>query len=206
MSRMLLAASLAAAWVVAPAAASAQQVGLVGSVDRADPDSRADDVYRGVVPGSRSTPPRARRLAKTRQTFVTWPGFEMIESGSRIFVQTTRPVTYRRADEPNRIVLVLERTRIHLWNNHNPLVTEHFNTPVARAYLRHSRRDTLLILEMKVGSEPTIRQTSEGEYNFLFIEFPAGSYPRPAGSVPSTVDEPPRTPPADDGLSVRSVD
>ncbi len=135
--------------------------------------------YRGVVPGENHLPPKARRLKRTRRNFVTWPGFELLEHGSRIFVQSTRPVTYRRIEEPNRIVLVLENTRIHLRNNLNPLVTAHFNTPVAEAYLRRHRRHTHLVLEMKVGVEPAIRQVSENGYHFLFLEFPPGNYPIP---------------------------
>jgi hypothetical protein len=135
--------------------------------------------YRGVVPGEGHIPPKARRLKRTKQNYVTWPGFEIGEVGSRIFIQSTRPVTYRRADEPNRIVLILDRTRINLQNNHNPLVTDHFNTPVAETYLRHQRRDTVLVLEMKVNVEPRIHQVSENGYHFLFLEFPDGSYPIP---------------------------
>ena len=137
--------------------------------------------YRGVVPGENHVPPRARWLKRTRRNFVTWPGFEMTSSGSRIFVQTTHPVTYERADEPNRIVLILHDTRIHLRNNRNPLVTEHFNTPVARAYLRYRRGNTLLVLDMKVESSPSIRQMSEGNYHFVMLEFPPGNYPIPEG-------------------------
>jgi len=136
--------------------------------------------YRGVVPGKSHLPPRARRLKRTRRNFVTWPGFEPLAHGSRIFIQSTRPVTYRRADEPNRIVLILERTRINLRNNRNPLVTEHFNTPVAEAYLRHRQRATELVIEMKVDVSPRIHHVSENGYHFLFLEFPSGNYPIPS--------------------------
>ena len=136
--------------------------------------------YRGVVPGQSHIPPRARRLAKTRRNYVVWPGFEMLDGGgSRVFIQSTRPVTYTREDAPGRIVIVLRNTRIHLRNNRNPLVTEHFNTPVAEAYLTRRGRDTLLVLEMKTEVTPTVRQVSENGYHFLFIEFPAGRYPIP---------------------------
>ncbi len=137
--------------------------------------------YRGVVPGQSHVPPRARRLKRTRRNFVTWPGFEMHEGASRVFVQSTSPVTYTRSNESGRIVIVLQNTRINLRNNRNPLVTEHFNTPVAEAYLRQRRRDTLLVLEMKVDASARIRQMSENGYHFLFVEFNAGNYPVPDG-------------------------
>ncbi|MCK7501017.1 MAG: hypothetical protein MZW92_70920 [Comamonadaceae bacterium] len=120
-------------------------------------------------------------LKTTRHNLVTWPGFEITASGSRIFVQSLRPITYSRADEANRVVFVLQKTRIHLRNNRNPLVTEHFNTPVGTAYLRRRGSDTLLILDMKVGSSPSISQVTEGGYSFLFLDFPGGSYPIPEG-------------------------
>lgn len=135
--------------------------------------------YRGVVPGASHIPPRARRLKRTRRNFVTWPGFEMTQGGSRFFVQSTRPVTYTRSREDGRILIVLQNTRINLRNNRNPLVTRHFNTPVAEAYMYHRRRDSVLALEMKVDATPTIRQVSEDGYHFLFIEFPSGNYPMP---------------------------
>jgi hypothetical protein len=181
----------------------------VRPVDDGAVGGEATQAYPGVVPGTGAQPPRARLLARTRHNYVTWPGFEEGSSGSRIFVQTTRPVTYSRADEGTSIVLVLPRTRIHLRNNRNPLVTEHFNTPVSRAYLRRRGRDTLLVLEMKVGAEPRISQSSEGEYQFLFVEFPPGDYPVPAGSTPTEVRgeerEGQRTS-EESGLSVQSVD
>lgn len=151
-----------------------------------DPGARfKNGSYRGVVPGENNLPPQARRLKRTRRNFVTWPGFEMTEGGSRFFVQSTRPVEYSRTDEQGRIIITLRNSRIHLRNNRNPLVTEHFNTPVARASLRHRRRNTQLVLEMKVEVTPTIRQVSQGDYHFLFIEFPAGNYP-----IPTTVRQP----------------
>ena len=207
MSRSQLAACIVAALFSAPAIASAQRIEPTrpGPEDggRLEP-YQVSGWYRGVVPGAARQPPRARRLAKTRHTFVTWPGFEMGSAGSRIFVQTTRPVTYRRADEPNRIVLVLEDTRIHLRNNRNPLVTEHFNTPVSRAFLRRQRRDTLLVIEMKVNVEPSIRQTVEGEYHFLFVEFPSGSYPTPGGMTPTEAPDEPG--PSSGRMEVRAAD
>lgn len=146
------------------------------------PGARFDvGYYRGVVPGHGIVPPRARMLKNARQNLVTWPGFEMTPSGSRIFIQSLRPITYTRADEANRVVFVLRNTRIHLRNNRNPLVTENFNTPVGTAYLRPRGRDTLLILDMKVGSSPSISQVNEGGYSFLFLDFPGGSYPIPEG-------------------------
>jgi hypothetical protein len=135
--------------------------------------------YRGVVPGQNHIPPRARRLKNTRVNFVTWPGFEPFSTGSRIFIQSTRPLTYSRIAEPHRIVLELAKTRIHLRNNYNPLVTEHFDTPVAEAYLRQRRGRTVLVVEMKVDVEPRIHQVSEHGYHFLFLEFPSGHYPIP---------------------------
>jgi len=184
----MLLAGCACVILMHPGLAGAQQRdsgALVG-------DSLAEgDEYRGVVPGRDHRPPRARRLPSDgRRTWVTWPGFEVSAEGSRVFIQTTAPVTYRRADEPGQVVLVLENTRIHLSNNRNSLVTEHFDTPVARIYLRRERRNTVLVLEMKVAAEPTIRESTQGEYSFLFLEFPPGNYPMPAADATSRPADP----------------
>jgi hypothetical protein len=121
---------------------------------------------------------------------VTWPGFEQSSAGSRFFVQSTRPITFGRADQPTQVVVVLQNTRIHLRNNRNPLVTAHFSTPVAGARLRRRGRHTHLILDMKVEAQPRIRQTSQGDFHFLFVEFAPGDYPVPEPVAPAQAQDP----------------
>ncbi len=148
--------------------------------------------YQGVVPGQPNRPPAARRASRAPVPVVTWPGFQMTPTGSRIFVQTSASVPIDPSAEPGKLVYALHNCRIDLRNNRNPLVTEHFNTPVVRAYLRQRGRDVQLVLEMRAQVSPSVRQEAAGVngFQYIFLEFPAGRYfvePEPAPDAAPTV-------------------
>ena len=135
--------------------------------------------YTGVRPGSGNNLPRVEELRDKPGTWVTWPGFLMMQDGtSRLFLQTTVPVAYAINEKNKRISLKLKKAKVHLRNNRNPLVTVHFNTPLNRAYLKKSRKSLDLIMELRKSVFPAISQTVDGDgYHYLFIDFPPGNYP-----------------------------
>jgi hypothetical protein len=135
--------------------------------------------YHGTKPGTGNTLPRVEELKNMPGTWVTWPGFIMLPDGSsRIFLQTTRPLDYRRNDKKRRVTLKLSNADVYLKNNRNPLVTVHFNTPVRRAYLKRHKGSVDLIIEMKVESSASIAQFADQDgYHYLFVDYPAGQYP-----------------------------
>ncbi|MCC7539393.1 MAG: hypothetical protein IT379_24425 [Deltaproteobacteria bacterium] len=138
-----------------------------------------EGAYMGVVPGSPNRPPRMwrrRRLARV----VTWPGFQMTDAGSRVFIQLTQPVVVQEQQGVRSLTVTLRGARISVFNNRRPLVTTHFNTPVLRARLQQRRRDVLLVIELRDTVTPTITQgTGVDGYHFLFIDFPPGTYVAP---------------------------
>jgi hypothetical protein len=142
--------------------------------------------YRGTRPGDGNNLPRVTELKEKSGLWITWPGFMMTEDGgSRVFLQTTGPVKYtQKKTGKKEIVLVFRKTGIYLSNNRNPLVTGHFNTPVARVNLkRRSGKTTELVMKLKVESTPNISQMTDNDgYNYLFIDFPAGEYPQTGNS------------------------
>ncbi|MFO8070677.1 MAG: hypothetical protein R6V85_02270 [Polyangia bacterium] len=135
--------------------------------------------YHGTRPGGGNTLPRVEELKGLSDTWVTWPGFIMREDGgSRLFLQTTRSIDFSRTDKDDRITLRLERAKVYLSNNRNPLVTSHFNTPIGRAYLRRHRNWSELVIELKVEATAVVTQTADADgYHYLFVDFPAGQYP-----------------------------
>src|SRR5688500_5011931 len=101
--------------------------------------------YAGVVPGQTNRPPAMPRdVSRRPNRIVTWPGFQARADGaSRFFVQTTSAVQPSTSTTPGRVTITLPNVRIHLSNNHRPLETRFFNTPVARARVQRRGRNTL---------------------------------------------------------------
>lgn len=136
--------------------------------------------YDGVTPGSGNNLPKVEELKNKPGTWVTWPGFRMLTSGaSQVFLQTTGSVKYSLIEQKTKLIVKLKDASVHLSNNRNPLVTTHFNTPVRRAYLKKKRRAGVeLVIELKQPCTCQITQSFEGDdYHYLFIDFPAGTYP-----------------------------
>lgn len=142
--------------------------------------------YEGVVPGESNPPPRMGQIANAGRPLVTWPGFQMTATGSRVFVQTSGAVGFDETRGANRVSILFRNCRIHTRNNRNPLVTRHFNTPVSTAYLVTRRNSVELVVELRSQVAPSIT-TGEGAggFRFVFVDFPAGSFlPAGADSVP----------------------
>lgn len=158
--------------------------GLAGVALAQDPQgsqgqgqSRPVGSYAGVAPGSGNTAPRSPSPEAGR-LLMTWPGFQQRPDGaSRFFLQTTQAVQVEQRSEQGRFVLVLKDTGLHLRNNRRPLETRYFNTPVEAARIERRGRDLAFVMELRAPVTPVVSQerASTG-YNFVFLEFPAGSY------------------------------
>ena len=142
--------------------------------------------YRGTRPGTGNPLPRVAELQQKQGLWITWPGFMMNDNGgSRVFLQTTGPLKYKMKTQKKKIVLSFKNTQVYLYNNRNPLVTEHFNTPIARINLKRRNKRTELILSLKVDAVPSVSQLTDADgYNYFFIDFAPGNYPQ-GGSTSS---------------------
>src|SRR5262249_25774631 len=98
----------------------------------------------------------------------------------------------------------LKGASVPVHNNRNPLLTKHFNTPVARAQLHPVRGGVRLVIALRAATTPVHRvRPVEGGGAVLEIDFPAGNYaPEPPsapiggeqgapGEPPATVESPP---------------
>ncbi len=116
----------------------------------------------------------------------TLPGFEMLaEGGSRLFVELSQtvPVEERRAH--GTLTYVLHGAHVTVHNNTNPLVTVHFNTPVASARLVPSGHDLLFVVTLRANATPTwkVNPGKEGS-SVLTVDFPKGSFLAGASTTP----------------------
>ena len=154
-------------------------VGLLGVASAQDRPllTNQQQGYQGVVPGSPNPPPRARVSRRDTRTVVTWPGFQAEGQGSRIFIQTSRPVSVQESRGPSRIIYRLPNAVISTRNNRNPLVTAHFNTPVTQAYLRRAGRDVELVILLRAEVQPNVSNApGDNGLQFVFIDFPGGNW------------------------------
>lgn len=149
--------------------------------------------YGGVAPGARTLPPGFRRLARlgtTRVPVVAWPGFQMVPGGSRLFVAMTRPAVITESRGPLQRVFHIAAGRVALSNNRRPLITEAFDTPMARAFLRPSRGGVDLVLQMRVEVEHRMSQEVGPQgLHFITVDFPPFQAPEtlrlrlPSGAI-----------------------
>jgi hypothetical protein len=150
----------------------------------------------------RTARPRGRTArANEADSDAIMPGFETLGDGStRLFVELTKSVSYDAKAGRTTITFVLKRTRIDRRNNQNPLVTVHFNTPVASARLVPHGRDVWFVVGLRANTSPTWSMDAKADGTAtLHIAFPKGDYlPKEAVDTASqTVPEktaPPATP------------
>jgi hypothetical protein len=108
----------------------------------------------------------------------TLPGFEMLaEGGSRLFVELSQNVQVDERRARGSLTYVLHGAHVTVHNNTNPLVTVHFNTPVATARLVPAGHDLLFVVALRADASPTwkLNPGKEGS-SVLTVDFPKGSY------------------------------
>ncbi len=108
----------------------------------------------------------------------TLPGFEMLaEGGSRLFVELSQSVPVEERRARGTLTYVLHGAHVAVHNNTNPLVTVHFNTPVASARLVPQGHDLLFVVSLRANATPTwkVNPGKEGT-TVLTVDFPKGSY------------------------------
>ncbi len=138
--------------------------------------SRRPEEYGGVTPGVASLAPGLRRLARqgrTQAPLVAWPGFQMVPGGSRVFVAMTRPGVVTETRTPLTRVFHIAGGRVGLSNNRRPLITEAFDTPVTRAFLRSVRGGVDLVVQVRAEVDHRMSQESGPQgLHFVYIDFP----------------------------------
>jgi len=134
--------------------------------------------YHGTLPGTGNALPRVEEIRSKPGNWITWPGFMMRpDGGSRLFIQTTKALTFVKLEKKNRLELQFRDTAVHLNNNRNPLITVNFNTPLKTAFLKRRAKRVDLVMELKVKAEAVISQYTDADgYCYLFVDFPPGLF------------------------------
>ncbi len=152
--------------------------------------------YAGVTPGSSEYAVLrrwARRRRRDGRVVVAWPGFQMTEQGSRLFLAVSAVPRITPITETGRLVFRLERASVPLSNNRRALETVAFATPISRAYLRTRRGAVDLVVETRAsGVQPTQSQQA-GPEGITFLMFDFGRFTVPEGSPTTTGATAPRT-------------
>lgn len=151
--------------------------------------------YVGVVPGAATRNPLPPARGKDAQ--LIWSGFQMAEQGSRVFLQTTGPVSYEvKPGKAGTLSVFLRNCRIHLQNNRRHLDTRFFATPVRGVSAHQRRKDVELDIALKEPASPSPRtEPGPDGTQFLVFEFPLGKPAAdtpPAATSPASAEEPER--------------
>jgi hypothetical protein len=113
------------------------------------------------------------RLGTTTVPVVAWPGFQMVPGGSRVFVAMTRPAVITESRGPLLRTFHITGGRVALSNNRRHLITEAFDTPMGRAFLRPVRGGVDLVVQMRAEVEHRMSQEVGPQgLNFVYVDFP----------------------------------
>lgn len=156
-------------------------------------DLAIDQLYRGVIPGTRDEVAhlaRARQAGTSGSNQLTWLGFRPDDKKTQVFFQTARDADYRieRDKQANKIVIKLDDTKIAARNFARFIDTSYFNRNVKRVEAKKSGSNKVEItIELNSFEQPTVRR--DGTY--VYLDFPhkasggEGSDAKVAGSTDS---------------------
>ena len=143
-----------------------------GPVTRSTPtrtEKNAPPVF-SVVPGGTGSPLNSARRSGTPQ--LVWTGFQVTDSGSRVFVQTTAEVELKVENAKGGVTVILHNCRVHMRNNSRLLDTRYFASPVERIAVHQRRRDIQLDIALRAPAQSTPRQEAgPGGTHFWVIDF-----------------------------------
>lgn len=137
---------------------------------------------KGTGKAVKATGKAAPRKPAEQGLVAQWPGFHLTsDGGSEVMVEFSKvlpaPVEHRAKGS---ITYVFKGARITKHNNSNPLITVHFNTPIAIARLVPKGGDVHLVIELRGGAEALpstgIRAGTEGAGAQFFAKFAPGHF------------------------------
>ncbi len=133
-----------------------------------------------AAPKAKSAVAQAKVKPASTKLVAQWPGFRLTEDGgSEVMIEFSNPPTVPTEHRAKgSVTYVFKGAALAKANNQNPLITVHFNTPVAAARLVPKKGELHLVVEMRPGADaaPTsaLRASSDGDGQQFFVHFPAG--------------------------------
>lgn len=138
---------------------------------QAAPASTPADAYRGVRPGAPNLPPSGPHPAPKGPAQLAWVGFEVRVGVPTVFLELTRPVTWKVVEGDGRLVVHLRSVTVPLTNNRRPLLVQEFGTAVREVVARPRGRDVEVVI--RLTHEVAHREHLEpaaGGFQLLVIE------------------------------------
>jgi len=126
-------------------------------------------VASAEVPRRTEPPSTPTEAPSGRRKTLEIVGFQQQTGGSRVYVRTNEPVSYKVSEGRNEIVLMLENTQIGKGNNTRALDTSFFDTAVARVDPTVGP-DRSVRVSIKLKEQVSVRTRQEG--NTISLEFP----------------------------------
>lgn len=125
-----------------------------------------------------------------------WPGFRLTDDGgSEVMVEFSQsPSAPTEHVAAGSVTYVFKGAHVSKHNNQNPLITVHFNTPVASARLVPKKGELHLVVDLRANATASagLRASSDGDGQQFFVKFPSGAWlpkgaenePKPSGTHP----------------------
>lgn len=117
----------------------------------------------------------------------TYPGFKMLDAGSRVMVEVSRKVDVTEMKAQGRIVYRLRGVATPTRTNRLPLLTGYFPTPVSRVQLVDQGDDVDLVIDLRQATEVTHRVLDTRNGMVLQVDFPKIA----AAAAPQKVEDAP---------------
>lgn len=179
-------------------------VGLSGGAARAE----------GEAPKRPEAHARDRAKKTGKGLVASFPSFAMREDGSsRLTVRLSGAATIEERRAGRVVTYAIKGARIGRHNDTHPLVTLHFNTPLARARLVAAKGEVRLVVELRADAQPRHGTESGADgTTSLVVDFPKGEWLPPVdpkGEAPKAPGRPsasPDTLPDDDRSDPESAD
>jgi hypothetical protein len=175
-----------AAAAVSPSPPAAGEAGATGNPTMTNEGSKnnvggysySDGPTRKVADGTPISK-AIRWVNRSPNAVASYPTFEANEAGSVLRVQLSKSVNVTEETIGNGVVVYhLAGAQTHKWNDRNPLVTSHFNTPLRSARLfTDGRRGLALEIDLRASAKPSFAvESGEKGTAVLKVTFPAGTF------------------------------
>jgi len=127
--------------------------------------------YRGVTPGLPRMPRIHLPKNANKRCYLTWTGFQLLPTGSRLFLQFNKKPTVIKTVKGAALTIKLPGCGVANANNTRPLYTRYFPTPVRYARVRRHHKATWMTVLLKKPVAARSRVVRLQGWYYLFVTF-----------------------------------
>lgn len=142
-------------------------------------DMPQEQMYQGVIPGTRDNVSHLEKAAKQGQSGsneMLWIGFQPREQSTRVFVQTAREADYQMGtNEAGAVVLTFSNTKLAAKNFSRFIDTSFFERNVTRIESKKQGKDVVVTISLRQGERPQVNTTDR----YVYLEFSAEKMANP---------------------------